>query len=170
MNKIKTNESIGSIGIIGHGFVGKAISTTLKNIGIHTRIYDKFKQEHNNPDILKQTQICFICVNTPAMENTPRGASDDQCPDSFNGYDLTSIYDVMNVLKHIKYQGIIVIKSTILPNTISKLSEMHPWAKERLVHNPEFLTARTAISDFQSQKHIVLGANDPDGLSLIKVK
>jgi UDPglucose 6-dehydrogenase len=47
-----------------------------------------------------------------------------------------------------------VIKSTIEPETTDIFSSTYSL---KLVHNPEFLTARTAYEDFHNQQHIVLG-------------
>jgi nucleotide sugar dehydrogenase len=52
------------------------------------------------------------------------------------------------------YQGVFVVKSTIEPNTCDQLVSKY---KLRILHNPEFLTARTAYHDFHNQTHIVLG-------------
>ena len=54
-----------------------------------------------------------------------------------------------------KYKGVVVVKSTVEPETINKLSKKYNL---KLCHNPEFLTARTAYEDFHNQKHIVLGS------------
>lgn len=54
-----------------------------------------------------------------------------------------------------RYNGIIVIKSTVEPETTEKLAQRFP--ELAFVHNPEFLSAATAKEDFRNQKHIVLG-------------
>jgi len=60
----------------------------------------------------------------------------------------------------------VVIKSTTQPNTCLNLSHLYNL---NIVHNPEFLTARTSEKDFAEQKHIVLGYTENidqlDGLS-----
>jgi UDPglucose 6-dehydrogenase len=70
-------------------------------------------------------------------------------------YDLTCIHECCEFLNSKKYKGIIVIKSTIEPETLDILSKKYNSLS--LIHNPEFLTARTAYEDFHNQKHIILG-------------
>jgi UDPglucose 6-dehydrogenase len=70
-------------------------------------------------------------------------------------YDKTPIYETCKLLEQNNYQGVIIIKSTIEPETTNKLSQQ--FTKLQFIHNPEFLTARTAYEDFHNQKHIVLG-------------
>jgi UDPglucose 6-dehydrogenase len=50
---------------------------------------------------------------------------------------------------------LVIIKSTIEPNTTDIVQELFP--KLKLFHNPEFLSAATAYEDFHHQSHIVLG-------------
>ena len=60
----------------------------------------------------------------------------------------------MRTLVNSNYKGLVVIKSTIEINTMEYLMEKYPL---KYIHNPEFLTARTAAHDFHHQEHIVLG-------------
>ena len=135
------------ISIIGLGFVGNAIYQSLKMKGMIENInlfgYDKYK----NGGIGKfedclNTDIAFLALPT-------------QYDYSFGEYDKSAIYAVCDKLEENNFKGIIVIKSTVEPETTNKLSEKYP--KLSLIHNPEFLTARTAIEDFHNQTHIVLG-------------
>jgi len=134
------------IGIIGYGFVGSAIYENFIKRGITCYVYDKYKPQFATyTDILKTT-ICFICVPTPNHETTP--------------YDLTALHDVLTLLESISYNGIVVIKSTVTPGTTDMLQKQ--YIKLNLIHNPEFLTARTAIADFDNQSHIIIGYTNPD--------
>ena len=61
-----------------------------------------------------------------------------------NFYDKSAINTVCNFLNENKYKGVVVLKSTVEPQTVSKLCD---YTNLQFVHNPEFLTART-ISRF----------------------
>jgi len=50
-----------------------------------------------------------------------------------------------------------VVKSTTQPKTIINLQHLYNLD---IVHNPEFLTARTSEQDFANQSHIVLGYSE----------
>jgi UDP-glucose 6-dehydrogenase len=53
------------------------------------------------------------------------------------------------------FKGVVVLKSTVEPETTEKLSKQ--YSNLQFIHNPEFLSSRTALEDFNNQKHIVLG-------------
>tara|TARA_B110000208_G_scaffold181795_1_gene232899 strand:+ start:47 stop:835 length:789 start_codon:yes stop_codon:yes gene_type:complete len=129
------------IGIVGLGFVGTAlfVSFTKKNIVVKT--YDKFKTSDDLSYIL-DCKITFLCL--PTLFN-----------EEINQYDKSAIMETCEWLEHNLYRGVIVIKSTVEPETTDRLSEK--YKKLRLLHNPEFLTAITANEDFHNQKHIVIG-------------
>jgi len=134
------------LGIIGIGFVGNAMMENFISYGYKLHqdlfVYDKYKNGGIGQfeDIL-ETDILFLSL--PTKYNLKE-----------QSYDISCITDTLNQLIHYKYNGIIVIKSTLEPGTTKLLSERYNLD---LVHNPEFLTARTAIDDFKNQKHIVLG-------------
>ena len=67
-------------------------------------------------------------------------------------------HEVCSKLEKYKYEGIIIIKSTVEPGTTMSLFQKYSSLK--FIHNPEFLTAATAFHDFHNQKHIVLGRNE----------
>lgn len=137
------------ISIIGLGFVGNAIHNSFitkineGNIDKYQVIgYDKYK----NGGIGKfedclNSQIIFLALPTP-FDN------------KLNTYDYSAIHEICEKLKENKYDGIIVLKSTMEPTMTQQLYEKYNL---NLIHNPEFLTASTAYEDFHNQKHIVLG-------------
>lgn len=130
------------IGVCGLGFVGNAMMTSFHKKSIDCVGYDKFKNGGIGTfDSLLSTDILFLALPTPFVEVK-------------KGYDLSSIKEVLTNLVVSGYKGVVVIKSTITPETTDRLSTKYGL---QLVHNPEFLTARTAETDFHEQKHIVLG-------------
>ena len=131
------------IGIIGLGFVGSALLKSFQLKKVDVKGYDKYKNGGIGrfEDILS-SKICFLCLPTLFNEDT-------------NEYDKAAIYETCELLKQADYHGVVVLKSTIEPETTSHLSQTYPSLK--ICHNPEFLTARTAFDDFHNQTHIVLG-------------
>jgi UDPglucose 6-dehydrogenase len=131
------------IGIVGLGFVGGAMfkSFTEKRVDVYG--YDKFKNGGIGTfNEILSSNILFLCLPTLFSQNTKE-------------YNKDAIYEVCKRLVENEYKGLIVIKSTIEPETTDHLSTGYPSLK--LCHNPEFLTAITAFEDFHNQKHIVLG-------------
>ena len=137
------------IGVAGIGFVGNAIKTFFQKYE-NVIAYDKYKELDTKEDVL-ETDLLFLCLPTLFDEK-------------INEYDKSAINEVSDFLNTNKYKGVVILKSTVEPETTAKLSEKYTNLK--IIHNPEFLTARTAIEDFANQKHIVLGkgpnCNDGD--------
>ena len=131
-----------NIGIIGIGCVGSAILKDFKEKNIDVFIYDKYKNGGCGSliDILS-CKIIFLCLPTPYLKSTKE-------------YDKRSILEVCSLLELDNYNGILVIKSTIEPETTYNLSKMFNL---NFIHNPEFLSSSSAYDDFKNQKHIVLG-------------
>lgn len=132
------------IGIAGIGCVGNALLEDLveKSKINNTQIisYDKFKNIGSFDDLIN-TEFVFLCL--PTLYNQ-----------ELNAYDKTGIYKTCDKLSEIKYQGLVIIKSTVEPTTCQNLVQQYHL---NIVHNPEFLTARTSINDIRNQKHIILG-------------
>jgi nucleotide sugar dehydrogenase len=126
------------IGIVGHGFVGKATDWGFnKNVEkfVIDPVYGTSIKDLNkiNPEIV------FICVPTPM-------ASD-------GSHDFSIIVDVINQLRSVCPNSIKVVKSTVLPSILSKLVRIEP----KLIYNPEFLREKYANEDFENSEMIILG-------------
>ena len=128
------------ISIVGHGFVGKALENGVNDDSDIQTIDPKYKNQVSdiskfNPDFI------FICVPTP-MSNDK-----DQ--------DLKILYKVIIEIKDLSLNSEIILKSTVLPNSILDIQKLIP----NIVYNPEFLTEANAFEDFMNADLIVLGGN-----------
>jgi len=144
--KLKSHVTKGmNIGICGLGTVGSAISHFFENARNKVKIslYDKYKSENNDFNVLLQTDILFVCLPTPFDEETQT-------------YNTDELHEVFERLHSVSYKGDILLKSTVEPEFCSVINNKYPSLI--LIHNPEFLTARYALDDFRTQKHIVLGS------------
>jgi nucleotide sugar dehydrogenase len=129
------------VGIIGLGFVGNAIYQSFLKKEIDTVVYDKYKNIGTLENCLN-TSILFLAL--PTVYDSSLGS-----------YNKRPIYETCEYLSEYKYNGAIIIKSTVEPNSTEGLSLKFP--ELNFVHNPEFLKANTAEDDFHNQTHIVLG-------------
>lgn len=134
------------ISIIGLGFVGNSMfeSFKIKNNGSYDVYgYDKYKNGGiGNLESCLNSDILFLAL--PTEYNHTLGE-----------YDKRPIISVLDELEKNNYIKCIVIKSTVEPSTTEQLQQK--YTKMNFIHNPEFLTARTAFEDFHNQSHIVLG-------------
>lgn len=135
------------IGICGVGFVGNAILQFFKTKSLSVVTYDKYKdasanRKDNSFLALLDSDILFLSLPTPYST-------------VLNAYDLSEIETTLALLNAAVYAGVILLKSTVQPEDC--LSFNKKYAHLSLVHNPEFLSYRTAVTDFTNQKQIVLG-------------
>jgi UDP-glucose 6-dehydrogenase len=125
------------IGISGFGFVGSAIYSNIKDKN-KVKIYDPGFTEFNDKNELLKCDTVFICVGTPLKNGE---------------MDASAVLDNLLFLKGNKYNGLIVIKSTIHPDYIPKSS----LKGLDVLSNPEFLDEHSAFDDFKNQKLIIIG-------------
>lgn len=130
------------IGIVGLGFVGNAMMNSFAKKNIELFTYDIKKKCNSDLNMISTCDIVFLCLPTEYCSRQKQ-------------YDKSSIHDTCKKLELNHYNGAVVCKSTIEPGSIDVLSKK--YNNLNIIHNPEFLTARTAIRDYHNQKHIVLG-------------
>ena len=130
------------IGIIGLGVVGKAVYQGLGQVGNDMHFYD-IAYPNTSINSVANTDIIFICVPT----NTTNG----QC-------DLSQVYQTVQSLDSLSYNGIIAIKSTVLPGTTNSLISQYPKLKICMV--PEFLRAKSALADFINNHDVLVVGTD----------
>ena len=149
------------IGIIGNGFVGKAVKEGFKNY-YEIFTFDKDKRKSNIEtlnELVNKCKIVFLCLPTPMNK-------DGSC-------HLNIVEDTLNKINdwcdEMDYYGLeqrtIVIKSTIPPGTTKKWNKDYKYIN--IAFNPEFLTEANAIDDFKNQNKIIIGSTRKVG-SVVK--
>jgi len=135
------------IGIMGAGVVGGALAWAIEkrdvNVGLIEDVYMYDPNVHPQNDVhpLLDTDIVFICVPTPSD-------SGEQ--------DISAVGDCLYKLT--EYNGVVAIKSTITPDNLGELVEVHDHL--RIAANPEFLTEANANADCVNAQFHIIGAND----------
>jgi UDPglucose 6-dehydrogenase len=138
------------IGIIGLGFVGSSVYNYFAADN-YLLVCDNKKEI--GTDILSivqhEPELIFVCVDTPTDYETGK-------------QDPVNLCTVLYTLSEYKYEGIVVIKSTVLFSNIKKyLSDL------RIVMNPEFLTQDNNYKDFNNQKTIIIGTDNIGNVSTV---
>ena len=126
------------LGIIGKGFVGSAVANGFDK-DCEQIIVDPKYTDNEITDVL-DCKLLFVCVPTPVAE-------DGSC-------DVSIVKDVLIELSMRDYKGVVVVKSTIIPDYL------HEFKKEfdlKIVYNPEFLTEANANEDFKNPPFQVFG-------------
>lgn len=162
------------IGIIGHGFVGRAIEHGFTNFKNSLCIVDtRYKEPDERPNVIGvgddqpapvytheiveligwNPDVIFIAVPTPVVNGK---------------FDSSIIDKVMHELTvYCKIGQKVVIKSTVLPNFLREY-EINSAGILRIVYNPEFLTERNAFNDFIYPPMHVFGSSDKGAIEEIK--
>lgn len=128
------------VGIVGYGYVGKAVASAYDEdqILINDPLYADRSVSIN--ELKDKCDAIFVCVPTP--QNT-----DGSCDTSI----LTCVLDKLR-----GYTGLVISKSTAVPQVYAELESKYSDLK--FSHVPEFLTASNAIMDYQYPVKIVIGA------------
>ena len=138
------------IGIIGQAFVGNAVYQKFKNFyDVLTYDLDKEKCNSTLDDLIFKSQTIFVCLPTPMNK-------DGSCDTSILNQSLSNI-DL--IADNLETRRTIIIKSTIPPGTTDKFNKQ--YSTLNIVFNPEFLTERNAIKDFENQNRIIIGGPRP---------
>tara|TARA_R110001583_G_scaffold6150_5_gene31971 strand:- start:28 stop:891 length:864 start_codon:yes stop_codon:yes gene_type:complete len=149
-----------NIGIIGNGFVGKAVKESFKN---HFEVFvfdlDKRKANVNNvKELVDKCKVIFLCLPTP-MEQ------DGSC---HLGIVEETLKELNNICDEWDYYGLeqrtVIIKSTISPGTTEKWNK--EYNKIDIAFNPEFLTEANSIEDFKTQNRIIIGSTRKVGAKI----
>ena len=134
------------LGIIGKGFVGSAVSDGFSNVKQY--VVDPRISEDNTIDKLVSEfdpPLTFVCVPTP--------------PNDDGSVNVEIVSEVLQELDDNEYKGIVVVKSTIIPDYLHVFKRSY---RLKIVYNPEFLTESNASADFVNPNMQVLGGKFKD--------
>lgn len=130
------------IGIIGYGFVGKAVAngfTKSKHV-----ISDPAYNDVTIKDVVEMNpEAIFVCLPTP----------DD-------GSNYAILKAALQEIKDSDYSGVTVVKSTILPQHLEGFD---------VVLNPEFLSRATANEDFINPPFVLFGGPSEKANALLEI-
>ena len=138
------------LGVVGRGFVGTALVRGLAEHVKQTRVYDLDPRRADSTlDEVMDSDIVFLCLPTPEGKT---GACDVSAIDAFFEQLITN--------KDRWKPTAIVLRSTVPVGTTQRLVQRLRTAgvETSICYNPEFLTARLAITDFHTPSRIILGA------------
>lgn len=139
------------IGIVGHGFVGKAVDYGFTHPNVE-KFYVDPNYNTTIDDLVKwEPNLTFICAPTPMMED--------------GSIDAAIVNDaVLKLVQHTN--SLVAIKSTVTPDVIKNLMVTITFkqAIDRVVYNPEFLTEANAKYEFVNPEFHIFGGT-PIGCS-----
>ena len=142
------------IGIIGQGFVGNAVAQKFQQYyELLTYDLDETKANATEEEVLN-CNIVFLCLPTPMKET-------GEC-------DISIVAGVLEKIVNLNQPKIVVIKSTVPPLTVESFNKITP-KNIQIVFNPEFLTERNAVEDYNNQKRIILGGPRPATTTLKRI-
>lgn len=133
-----------ALGVIGNGFVGSAVVHGFNHFVKSVKVFDKDqnKTSHSLQETLGQ-DIVFVCLPTPMSLS-----EDGKC-------DLSIVESFFSEVSILSPDCIFVIKSTVPVGTTSILQKK--YNKLKILHSPEFLTARTSLLDFITPSRNIIG-------------
>jgi len=141
------------LGIVGHGFVGSAVNQGFTR-NIQKFIVDpKYFHEYTIDDLVSfRPDAVFVAVPTPQSKS-------GECDTSM----VEAVFDGLSKLD----RPLIIIKSTVPAYKLKELKDS--YSNIRLVYNPEFLTEKNFINDFQNPPMHVFGGDADDTLEVADI-
>lgn len=137
-----------TIGIVGHGYVGKAVEFGFKPKN-EILVYDKYLLSLDLPEVVEKSEFIFVCVPTPMDKD-------------YTKIDLSIVESVVREIIEIagkkNKKPVVVIKSTVVPGTTRALGKKYNWPQ--ILFNPEFLTEANYLDDFVNADRIVIGGDN----------
>ena len=134
------------IGIVGHGFVGSAVNQAFTKDVKKFIVDPKYFRENTMRDLMAfRPDITFVCVPTPQSET-------GEC-------DTELLAKVLHELNRIKGH-LVVVKSTVPAYKLEQITSR--CIDLKCVLNPEFLTEKNYIKDFQNPAMLLLGGDRVD--------
>ncbi len=129
------------LGVVGSGFVGGAVNNGFNGPNVEMWVVDPKKTTTTLQQLVEEgTHITFICLPTPESAD--------------GSVDVSIVDNVLSDLNKFAYRGLVVIKSTITPDHLTRFVEQYAL---RIVYNPEFLTEANAHQDFINPPMQILG-------------
>ena len=132
------------IGIVGHGFVGRAVESAFSEDQFDKFLVDPKYNVSIDQLVEKNPNIVYICAPTPSNPTTGR-------------VDAKIVED--SVLKLLRNTDAgIVIKSTIPPDVVDRLLRSIEMDQiVRVIYAPEFLRESSAVDDYLNPEFMVFG-------------
>jgi len=158
MNTFKIEES--TIGVIGHGFVGKAVEEFFKG-HVGTIVVNDKAEPDSSPlkDVVEKSEVIFICVPTPMRK-------DGSCYTGFIEDVISNVKDMAREIKRNLSSFVVVVKSTVYPGFIEDMQNKH--LPMRITFSPEFLTEKNSVEDFKKTNRIIVGGDENDAMVVLK--
>lgn len=116
-----------NIAIVGFGFVGKAVAHGFQYNDL--TLVDPLLGDLRAKDLAGKFDAVFICVPTPMSAD--------------GSIDSTHVENVLEDMKEL--DTLLVLKSTVVPSIVDRLAKTY----KNFIYNPEFLTERNALFDFE---------------------
>ena len=185
-----------NVAVVGQGFVGLTLSVflglkKLQVFGIENnqnklKIIKTGKSPFFEPSLDKNLKKCLNLKNLQFVESlNPIFSKLDiiyicvSTPNKNNSIDLkfikNVIYEISFLLKTTKKKPMIIIKSTVAPQTTNSLIEILSKNSKKtlgidyfLIVNPEFLREGSALDDQMNPHLIVIGCEDSKSKNKIK--
>ena len=130
------------LGIIGLGFVGKAVDYAFATDNVKKMIVDPKYNDNTINDLCDFEPNCvFICAPTPSKKD--------------GSIDSSIVEDAVMRLVN-RTEAFIIIKSTITPDVADRLAQID----SRICIAPEFLQERNPVDGFLTQQYRIIGISD----------
>lgn len=141
------------IGVIGYGVVGKSCFHPFRYNSEVIVVDPKYSKKSVKDLIGLNPPLIFVAINAPTLDD--------------KSIDATVIYAIFQELTELKYEGVVVLRSTLTPDIVDDLSSKY---SEHLhyIYSPEFLREAHWEKDADTPPMIIMAGTAEDCESLRK--
>jgi len=146
---------LNTIAFIGYGFVGKACHHAFRHNIIPIIVDPKYSETTIQDLEILMPKLTFVSINAPTLDDRT--------------VDASVIYSIFQQLADIKYDGLVVLKSTLPPDIVHdlyvKFAEDGLTGKSgflRYIYSPEFLRETHWEEDALTPPQIIVAGNYSD--------
>jgi UDPglucose 6-dehydrogenase len=157
------------IGFIGLGKLGLECSEFMAEkyivhgYDIERRNTKNVMQVNNIADTVIGKDFTFIAVPTPHVKEYDGAIPCTHLPSKDFNYDI--VKNVLEQIKDIESDSVIVLISTVLPGTIRR-EFLHLIDPKRFIYNPYLIAMGTITEDMKNPEMIIIGSDKTDTVKL----
>ena len=145
------SRSMGTVGVVGLGVVGRTVADAMADSGVETVGYDSYLGI-GAPHDLTGCELVFLCVSTMSSAD--------------GGLEHAEVWSAIETIEpHLDDGTVVAIKSTVAPGTSDLLGAKFP--RLDVVSLPEFLVADRPRESFTNPHRIVIGTSSAPAAALL---
>jgi UDPglucose 6-dehydrogenase len=129
---------------------------------LRDQVADQLKWATSPRGLVGASDVVFVAVQTP---HAPEYGGEEPMPATRNDFEYAylaqAVRDICAAASDLRKKITLVVVSTVLPGTVSRLIRPLLNSHVKLVYSPAFIAMGTTIEDYRNPEFILCGTDDP---------